>query len=364
MVQTLQFLLIGASVMTSSVFVLASVLLVAAGAGDNSRDLAVREEILRRAQVWTEPLVPIEQARLDANPSGPGGFAVSDEVHCRFEPKQLGGNTPKFDCKLKSGDTIRVKYGRDNPELYAEVAATRLLSALGFPTDSIYVVTRVRCFGCPPDPFNTFTGRVGNDESVVFNDVIIERPRKGRRIETKTIEGWKWRELVKVDPAAGGASRAQVDALRLMAVFLAHWDNKSDNQRLICSDDDCTHPLAMVHDLGGTFGPFKVELKGWANRRIWADATTCTVSMRGLPYDGSTFDDVRISEEGRIFLATRLNKLSNDQIRRLFISARFNHVPDPKARDVEQWVRAFRAKRDEIIKRPPCDPFSNSRLPS
>ena len=327
-----------------------------------------REEALRRAQVWLEPAVPIEQARLDINPAGPGSFLVTDSVECRFHPEQLGGTTPKFDCTLENDEVIRVKYGRDNPEIYAEVAASRLLATLGFPTDHVYVVKQIRCVGCPKDPFAAFEclskggtrasclPPVDKGTSEVFDAAIIERTRDGRRIEARKIKGWKWHELAKIDPASGGARRAEVDALRLMAVVLSHWDNKPENQRLLCLDDKCKRTLAMVHDLGGTFGPFKVELKGWASTPVWANAKTCTVSMRKLPYGGSSFHDVQISEEGRVFLADRLAKLSEEQIRQLFTGARVISAPheDPRAGDVEQWVRAFQDKRRAIADRPPC----------
>ena len=52
-----------------------------------------------------------------------------------------------------NGEIVKIKYGRSNPEVYTEVAATRLLAALGFPADRMFVINRVRCFGCPPDPF-------------------------------------------------------------------------------------------------------------------------------------------------------------------------------------------------------------------
>ena len=77
-------------------------------------------------------LVPIGSARLGDNPSGSDTFPVDAVVPCRFKPGGVGGNTPKFDCELESGEKVRVKYGRDNPEVFAEVIATRLLSALGF----------------------------------------------------------------------------------------------------------------------------------------------------------------------------------------------------------------------------------------
>lgn len=110
-----------------------AVSLAMVGPDDDARDAARREEVLRRAQVWIDPGVPIEQARLDANPPGADSFAVDAEVECEFEPQPLGGNTPKFDCTLEKGEKIRVKYGRDNQEIYAEVAASDCCRPSAFP---------------------------------------------------------------------------------------------------------------------------------------------------------------------------------------------------------------------------------------
>src|SRR5688572_2096153 len=120
---------------------------------------AEHDEALRRAQVWFEPAMPIEEARLGENPTGPRGpgdedtFSPDEEVVCSFKPDFVSGSTPKFDCERPNGKKIKVKYGRNNAEIYAEVVATRLLAALGFPADRMYVVKSVRCLGCPPDPF-------------------------------------------------------------------------------------------------------------------------------------------------------------------------------------------------------------------
>ena len=54
-----------------------------------------------------------------------------------------------------------------------------------------------------------------------------------------------------------------------MAVLLAHWDNKAENQRLVCPpgaegpEGTCSKPLAIMQDLGATFGPVKVDLNNW-----------------------------------------------------------------------------------------------------
>lgn len=159
-----------------------------------------------------------------------------------------------------------------------------------------------------------------------FRVAATETPLKGHRIEPQKRRGWGWYELAKIDATVGGASRAQVDALRLLAVFLAHWDNKPENQRLVCLDDSspCGRPLAMIQDLGATFGPEKINVNRWKATRVWANAVTCTVSMRSLPYGGSSFSDVRISEAGRQFLARLLAPLTADQIRDLFAGARID----------------------------------------
>ena len=235
--------------------------------------------------------------------------------------RSLGGTTPKFDCALDSGETIRVKYGSGS-EIPSEAAATRLVRALGFAADTITLVKRLRCHGCPIEPFTTlktaaavhagelYSKAIDYAEHRDFEWVAVERKYDGEPIETATQQGWSFHELEQVRCVEGrGAARAHVDALRLMAAFLAHWDNKADNQRLVCVSREwpagapCPEPMLVLQDLGAAFGPRKVDLDGWSRTGIWGDRTTCRLSMRGLPYDGATFSDVRIGEPGRQLFA-------------------------------------------------------------
>src|SRR4029453_12260151 len=62
------------------------------------------------------------------------------------------GTTPKFDCVFAGGDTVKVKYGR-TAEIHGEAAATTLLRMLGYAADTITLVPRLRCYGCPRHPF-------------------------------------------------------------------------------------------------------------------------------------------------------------------------------------------------------------------
>lgn len=292
-------------------------------------------------------------------PSGAGA-----DVECRYEPKQTTGTTPKFDCKLPDGTIVKVKYGV-NPEIPGEVAATRLLRAMGLAADHMSIVQRVRCYGCPRSPYRSrqvaewfFVAGVldqflNYNEYADFANAAIERKFDARAFEVGDHHGWAFYELKGIDAARGGASRAEVDALRLISVFLAHWDNKSANQRLVCLDDRgedgsdaCAKPLVMLQDLGATFGPKKVDYLGWKHAPIWRDATGCTISMSHLPYRGATFQDVEISEEGRALAAAKLGAYDAAAITDLFLSSNFPDAETGRvgATNVQPWVDAFLEK--------------------
>jgi hypothetical protein len=337
---------------------------------------AIRADALARARVWRSPAEPIESADFTRNSGDTDTLDPAHALSCKFLPRATSGTTPKFDCILPGGGVVKVKYGA-TAEIHAEVAAARLLAALGFGADRMYVLPLVRCFGCPVSPFRSYqalelarvdgayTRQIDFDHYRDFQWTAVERRFKGSSIEAGDVEGWAFYELDKIDPARGGSSRAEVDALRLMAVFLHHWDNKSENQRLVCLDAPgegnngrCPNPFAFVQDVGSTFGPNKVNLESWRTRRVWRNAATCEVTMEDMPFGGATFATTRISEEGRRFLADKLGRLREEQIRTLFEAARFpayHSRRDPGA-DVRSWVRAFQAKVAEIADRAPCPP--------
>ena len=328
-----------------------------------------RAAVLTRAQVWKAPEVEPAAAHLGADPRHPVA------IDCRFVVTRLGGTARKFDCELDDGERIRVKYGR-TPEIPAEVAAARLLHVLGFGADDVRLVERLRCRGCPANPFltmkaadatsarNVFRRLVDYSSTREFHWVSVERKHPGRPISTADQEGWAFFELDQVDARQGGAPQAHLDALRLLAVLLAHWDNKSENQRLVCLSGEsgsalskCRRPLAMLQDVGGTFGPRKVDLEAWERTPIWTDRGRCTTDMSTLPYDGSTFAAVTISEAGRRHLASLLAQLSDAQLADLFAAARFDQptgLLPSAAGAIDAWVRVFRQKADAISAGPAC----------
>jgi hypothetical protein len=335
---------------------------------------------IRRAQVWAP--TDIASKDLTAGPQGPGALPPNATVQCDYIEKKMSGRSPKFTCRIAPDDEVKVKYGRNNGEVFGEVAASRLLWALGFLADRMYPV-RVVCRGCPPTVQDT-------------EFASIQRKFAGKDIETGPGSGWKWPELDLVDPAAGGAPRAQRDALKLLAVFLQHSDNKAEQQRLVCvgavkeqqseqseqgpssegrqkaqdqkgQDEPCIQTAMIMHDLGLTFGhatllnkngSSSVNFDEWSATPVWKDPARCIANLK-KSFTG-TLENPPIREEGRKFLADLLTQLSDNQLRQLFEVSRFQQrVPAAGERapaagasgsaTIDRWVDVFKQKRTEIV---------------
>jgi hypothetical protein len=294
---------------------------------------------------------------LRSGPQGPGAFAPNETVTCDYLDKKLSGRSPKFTCVRPPDDEMKVKFGRNNGEVYAEVAASRLFWALGFVAERMYPV-RVVCRGCPPEITGT-------------EIASIQRKTPGKDIETSEISGWAWTELDLADPAAGGAPREQRDALKLLAVFIQHSDSKAEQQRLVClggrPGDDAVEPCAktimLAHDLGLTFGRANLwnrnpiastNLAEWSRAHVWSDPTGCVANLTRS--QTGTLDHPIIAEGGRKFLADLLVQLSDTQLHDLFDVARFPRKStatddSPDTTSIAQWVNAFKEKRNDVVNR-------------
>jgi len=309
-------------------------------------------EALRRAQVWMPTDVP--SMNLRTGPAGADAFPPDALVRCEYVDKPQKGRSAKFTCLLGQHDEVKVKYGLHNGEVYAEVAATRLLWALGFGADRMYPV-RIECEGCPAE----FRGPPQPGHApVLIEAATIERKMSGRAIETHEDSGWGWPELEAVDERGGGAPRAQLDALRLIAAFIQHTDSKPAQQRLMClssekSDEACAQPFLMLNDVGLTFGhanrfnragPGSVNFDQWSRTPVWSDPKRCIANIsKSLT---GTLDHPVIGEEGRRFLADRLAQLADRQLRDLVDVAHFERRSGHAA---AEWVAAFTRKREEIV---------------
>jgi hypothetical protein len=121
----------------------------------------------------------------------------------------------------------------------------------------------------------------------------------------------------------------------------------------------CAKPFMMINDVGLTFGQANrfntnargsVNLSGWSKVRVWRDSDRC---VGNLPKSFTgTLENPVISEDGRQFLASRLSLLSDKQLHDLFTAARVERRKDNiEGHQVtaDDWVRAFKEKRDAIV---------------
>lgn len=328
---------------------------------------------IRGARVWLGG--DVDDRDLLRGPSGaesaPGG-----ELRCTFvEPRAdripPTGATPKFLC-AKGGEALLVKYG--SKEVHAEVLGTRLLWALGFPADRITPV-RVRCQGCPVDPWSVYRRHPVIDDGPraerLFERAIVKRRFPGQTLERTVDQGWSWEELEQVRARDGGSPRAHVDALKLLAAFMQHGDSKAENHRLLCPESQidraggCRRAIMMVSDLGSTFGggawlligslgpSARARLDAWSHTPVWKDRAACRARLSGQ----FEWVDPIISEPGRQFLAERLADLDDDQLRDLItvsdVTALGERVREPDGSErvatVDDWIAAFKARRDDIV---------------
>lgn len=326
-----------------------------------------RTREIARARVWNA--TPIETLDLRKGPPGKGAFAPEAIVVCDYVAEKQGGTTPKFACVLPNGDQVKVRYGIDNGEIYASVIATRLFWALGFGADAYYPV-RVRCRGCSVDPWEDPAKRPGE---TAFDFAVIERKMPGDTLESEPDQGWKWPELDDAETAPGGATRAERDALKLLASLVEHIDSKSVQQRLVCLPGDtsrvdasaCAHPFLMVHDLGVTFGSGGLLSRNlnrvgaanfaeWAPQTVFREPTGCVGSV-SRNFQGNLNHPV-IGEAGRALLSSLLSRLSPGQIADLFTVSRValrsrNPGSEEPPASVAEWAQAFDRKREEIRSR-------------
>jgi hypothetical protein len=307
----------------------------------------------------------------------------------------MGGATKKFACTTASGKTIRVKYTEpsktSNREVFATVAASRLLWALGFTSIPVYPIM-LDCMDCPDDP-SEGTGKKAKRSYLATYQPMFTDPALVD--EEEADQGWKFGELdaaISALPAGELRSRQRqyFDALQLVGVILQHGDRKPEQQRLSCHgalkadagsirqlDGDsvffenpgataCDSPAVSMQDMGATFGgagkrtkgsTAKMNLESWVDKQVFkGSGGEChgelTVSMAAG--DGS-MGDPRIGEAGRKFLFDRLQRLTDEHLKAIFGAARVNLMTkdddDPKGSTVEGWVAAFKDKVRQIGER-------------
>ena len=223
-------------------FLLALAFTVLASSADSGASKDPKEGVVgsgprATAILWREPTDIASRNLLygaggeDHQPHGPFTFIEED----------LKGSNPKFDIRDQDGVKWRVKLGA---EARPEVAASRLVWAVGYFTNEDYFVEDLHVQDMPPH-LHRGQNLVAADGSV--HNVRLKRSAKGQ----EKLGIWQWGS----NPFTG---TRELNGLRVMMALINNWDLKDSNNAVYQEkhNDGSTTPeqVYLVSDLGASFG--------------------------------------------------------------------------------------------------------------
>ena len=199
---------------------------------------------------------------------------------------------------------------------------------------------------------------------------MIER-EGGSKVEVPGYEGWALPELDTIGTRAGGATRAQLDAFKLLAVFIQHSDSKPGQQEIVCQEgrkgkdakgnETCAEAWLVIKDLGGSFGKAtklnssKMNLADWDEARHLEGRQAVHRRHAAVVHGKSRGSEDQRS--GSRFLSERLMLLRDQTDSRPLHGVECDETwrnastaADGSKRPVtvDDWVRVFKRKRSEI----------------
>jgi hypothetical protein len=286
--------------------------------------------------------------------------------------------------KVKYLDQAPPAHGPRFNEVFTELAASRILWALGFPADHVYPVASVACVGCTATPFESKLKK--NDATLggppdVFRTVTVEREIPWSEIDPDNDETWSWRDAAQYYSSGifTAAQKVEYDAYRL-ALGLFNYHNAIDVQnRVACAEFKagasnprvCTKPYIFVQDLGSTFGKdrfllanLRGDIAAWRSQTVFKNAAACELRAR---LEG----DRQVLEAARALMVERVKALDRDRVREIFRLARFDQMDQKQLKEIrktepdeakvratalDQWTDVFMQRLAEIATARNCKP--------
>ena len=256
---------------------------------------------------------------------GSGGERMKPDLRrVKFIKEETGGYSKKFRIRDASGREWVAKVGK---EAQAETAAVRLVWAVGYETETNYLVPRL-----------TIPGQG------TFENVRLEaRPKAENRLTE-----WKWDE----NPFVGNP---ELQGLKVLMLLLSNWDIKDSNNEIIQVRG--TKKLRyVISDLGATFGktgslPVVWRFTRSRNKPEDYEQAKFIEGLKGnrinFRYGGKKreiFDDITVTQ-GR-WIGELLSQLSREQIADAFRAANYDQA------EVEILTDAVVDRIDQLVKLP------------
>ena len=286
--------------------------------GQKDKDKNKNLETLSDAPVlWREP-ADIESRNLLL---GAGGDAMKPDVsHVTFIEQKQGGFSTKYRVRDAAGNEWVAKIGS---EAQPDTSANRLLWAAGYETEIAYLIPHLVI-----------------DGKGAFDNVRLEARPKG----VKRSGNWSWEE----NPFKG---TPQFQGLKIMMLLINNWDMKDENNEILATRDEATgedEVRYIISDLGGSFGKTGGVISRSRNKPSDYVKANFIEKVNGetiaFHYGGKNkklFENISIADAR--WLSSRLNRLSDEQIKDAFRAANYS------AAQVDQLSSAFRERLNTLI---------------
>ena len=235
-----------------------------------------------------------------------------------FISEDVSGTNPKLKVRDANEVEWSVKFagtqGYKN-EVHAEVAASRLVWALGYLVEENYFV---------PEGKIDKVGTLKRAASVVGADGSFRLARFERKDPSWKVTEHTW--SFKANPFVG---TKELSGIMILTALLNHWDLKHDNTAIVqVQREGGVEALFMYSDLGSTFGKMEGLPRIISGRDRWnLDAYRAEPLLDGvkdgkviLNHDGTASIDPVPIEHARWF-ANLAAQLTPDQVRRAFEAA-------------------------------------------
>ncbi len=218
-----------------------------------------------------------------------------------FIEEEKGGYSTKYRVRDGAGRIWVAKIGK---EAQSETAASRLLWAVGYQTEIVYLAPRVHIRG-----------------KGVFENVRFEaRPANVTRGDE-----WKWDE----NPFAGSK---ELQGLKVMMVLINNWDIKDSNNKILLVRNANTgrnESRFIISDLGATFGKTGSFLtrsrnkpKDFINAKFIDELDEGYVDFHYSGKRKELFRDITVGQAR--WMGSWLGRLSLNQIRDAFRAANYS----------------------------------------
>ncbi len=176
---------------------------------------------------------------------GQGGESHAPEgTVFKFVKEDLSGTNPKIIVTDQAGHKWKMKLGA---EAKPEVAASRLVWAVGYFANENYFVPQLQITGLPA---HLRRGQHFISAGGEVRDARLERMEKSEKKEGN----WKWKQ----DPFTG---TRELNGLRTLMALINNWDLKDVNNKIILEKAaGGPREIYYVSDLGASFGPSGIVL--------------------------------------------------------------------------------------------------------